>query len=216
MKWLQEQQDLAADTVIDEIDYSIRTAMERDQGTGEWVGLLGFSQGANVAASMLYARQLRVDAEENEDAVGFGGEKWRFAVLIAGRAPLVCLSEFTENDEAFRSVGETPKWMNPDAAIRVGTKLRLPTVHVHGVLDPGLVWHRKLRDEYCDKETASLVEWEGDHRIPFKTADVRDAVDAIFKAAKVLFGSYTLHDHVLIDLQEAGVALIGANGELHA
>ena len=197
MKWLQEHLDLDADTIIAEIEYNLRTVMERDQGTGEWVGLLGFSQGANVAASMLYERQLRMDADKNPNADGFGGEKWRFAVFMAGRAPLIRLSKLTENDEAFRSVAETPKWTDPRVKIPVKTRLRLPTVHVHGLLDPGLVWHRKLRDEYCDEEAASLVEWEGDHRIPYKPADVRPVVDAIFKAAKVLLGLNALHNSVL-------------------
>ena len=200
MKWLQEHLDLEADTVISEIEYSLRTAMERDPGTGEWVGLLGFSQGANVAASMLYERQLRIEAEKDPDAAGFGGEKWRFAIFMAGRAPLVSLSDLTENDEALRSAAETPKWTNPAVKIPLKTRLRLPTVHVHGLLDQGLVWHRKLRDEYCDEKAASLVEWEGDHRIPFKSADVRLVVDATFKAAKVILILNAMHEYVLIDI----------------
>ncbi|RDW56513.1 hypothetical protein BP5796_13154 [Coleophoma crateriformis] len=183
MRWLQTQQNLPADVVIGEIDYNIRTAMQSDQGTGEWVGLLGFSQGANVAASMLYERQQRISVEKNPDAVGFAGEKWRFGVLLAGRAPLVGLSELTENDEALRVAGEVPNW-TADMKTPVGGKLKLPTVHVHGLLDAGLALHRKLKDLYCDEEFASLIEWEGDHRVPFKTADVRRVVDATLLVAK--------------------------------
>ena len=44
------------------------------------------------------------------------------------------------------------------------------------------------------------MEWEGDHRIPFKSADVRLVVDATFKAAKVILILNAMHEYVLIDI----------------
>ena len=45
---------------VDQVSSALTQAMRNDdrQGaTGEWVALLGFSQGAKIAASILYAQQ---------------------------------------------------------------------------------------------------------------------------------------------------------------
>lgn len=61
--------------------------------------------------------------------------------------------------------------------------MRLPTVHVHGLKDPGLDLHRALLDDYCSEE-ATLVEWDGGHRVPIKTKDVLPVVHAILDVAQ--------------------------------
>ena len=38
--------------------------------------------------------------------------------------------------------------------------LRTPTVHVHGMADPGLHLHRRLLEQYCEEGSATLVEWD--------------------------------------------------------
>lgn len=62
--------------------------------------------------------------------------------------------------------------------------LRLPTIHVHGMRNPGLEQHRKLLYEFWDERHARLVEWDGDHRVPIKTKDVTVIVREILSMAK--------------------------------
>ncbi|WEW56500.1 hypothetical protein PRK78_001945 [Emydomyces testavorans] len=146
-----------------DIEKSIRDAMREDDArgaTGEWVGLLGFSQGAKLCASLLCRQQIREDKFGKENA----GSSYRFAVLMNGPAPLVPF-ESTES---------------PDDTL----VLRIPTIHVHALRDPDLRYHQMLRNKYCDEEAARLVEWDGDHRIPLTTKDVRPVVDQILDLAK--------------------------------
>ena len=198
-RWLPTHDAIDADSCVYEIEYAIKRAMDADDksgGTGAWVGLLGFSQGAKLAASMLYERQLCLDrggGEEEEEEMtgggGGGGGKWKFAVVLAGRAPLVALSDKTEGQPWMQSAGGLADGVDLDAIrkeqgdAKLRLQLRLPTVHVHGLQDPGLYLHRRLVDDYCAPGSTTLVEWEGNHRIPLKKADVDRVVEAILKVA---------------------------------
>jgi hypothetical protein len=174
-RWLDSHEEIDPETCRDEIAYALKSGMEVDEGTGEWVGMLGFSQGAKLAASLLYERQLRVDAKEEEE-----GEKWQFAVMLAGRAPLVSLSAKSEGLPWMQSAGGIADGVDLDSINeRPEMRLRLPTVHVHGMKDEGLHLHRKLVEDYCAPGSATLVEWDGPHRIPFKKVDVDRVVEAI-------------------------------------
>ncbi|KAF4965341.1 hypothetical protein FSARC_6856 [Fusarium sarcochroum] len=158
------------------IDAALALAMAADDAkgaTGDWVGLLGFSQGAKVAASILYRQQTcRVT-------------KFKFAVLFAGRGPLVWLMPDLPQPHGLIDAA-TPFTEPPPAWLTLGSEhmLRLPTIHVHGLNDPGLDHHRDLLREYCDPLQATLLEWEGDHRIPIKTRDVEMIVQQIHKVAR--------------------------------
>ncbi|KAH8594183.1 serine hydrolase FSH, partial [Bisporella sp. PMI_857] len=144
---------------IAKIDECITTAMAADDldgARGSWVGLLGFSQGARVAASLLL-REQRLNQSLKKP-----GRRYRFAVLLAGRGPLMDMS-----------VG--------DGSIRLAPKLellQLPTIHVHGLRDPGIEMHRELL-HCCLNSSAKLVEWDGDHRVPITTKDVGTVVAEI-------------------------------------
>ncbi|PWY94537.1 hypothetical protein BO94DRAFT_531501 [Aspergillus sclerotioniger CBS 115572] len=160
------------------IDAALALAMAADDAkgaTGDWVGILGFSQGAKVAASILY-RQQRCP----------GMTSFRFAVLLAGQGPLVWLMPDIPMprglvDAATPFTHPAPAWLTLGSDEHV---LRLPTIHVHGLKDPGLDRHRDLLREYCDPLEATLVEWEGDHRMPIKSRDVEMIVQEIHKVAR--------------------------------
>lgn len=212
LRWLPEHPAVDDDAAIEEVEYAMRTVMEGDEGVGEWVGLLGFSQGAKMAASVLYETQLRseekarakAEASKNEEALdgmyggdvdsdagddeeteGLAGGNWKFAVCLAGRAPLIMLSERrTESKTMVRAGGISEGFDFEGAGVNVD-KLRLPSLHVHGLTDPGLHLHRRLLNDYCVPGTAAVVEWPGDHRIPLKGDDVRPVVQAILELAKV-------------------------------
>ncbi|KAJ5158407.1 uncharacterized protein N7500_008058 [Penicillium coprophilum] len=168
---------LTSRDVATAIDASLALAMAADDAkgaTGDWVGLLGFSQGAKAAASILYRQQM------------CGMTNFRFAILFAGRGPLVWLMPDLPQpqglvDAATPFTHTLSPWhtMSSDEHM-----LRLPTVHVHGVNDPGLEHHRDLLRDYCDPLQATLLEWAGDHRMPIKSRDVEAVAQQILQVSR--------------------------------
>ena len=156
-------------TNFSDIENSLTAAMDADEGTGEWVGLLGFSQGAKLTHSILLENQLRFDADPHAD--GFAGANWKFGIIFAGRAPPYSLSDKTVSNGSFDNPGELPmaRYQTPGYAER----LRAPTLHVHGLKDQGLELHRELMEEFCVPGSATCWEWDGVHRVPHKTGDVK-------------------------------------------
>ncbi|KAH7133931.1 serine hydrolase FSH [Dactylonectria macrodidyma] len=160
---------------IEKIDQSIRQGMDKDDelgATGAWVGLMGFSQGANIAASLLLRQQnqaAKVGAQTGRlQSILPLKTSFCFAVLLAGRAPLLCMEPHLNAHLA----AESP----------VQSLLQLPTVHVHGLKDVGITMHRELL-KCCERESTRVVKWDGDHRVPIKTQDVALLVIAVLDAA---------------------------------
>ncbi|KAL2810517.1 serine hydrolase FSH [Aspergillus granulosus] len=188
-RWLRskpEHPHVEPTSAVDEIDRSLYIAMEDDNavgGTGEWVGILGFSQGARVAASLLFRQQVRTQLlGDSACAIHF-----RFAVLMAGQGPIVSLDPRLPMNEALVDASEIALLGAPSAAClaRGEHVLRLPTIHVHGMLDPGIARHRFLLETYCCPRARRLVQWEGAHRVPIKTNDVAALVFEILDVAKL-------------------------------
>ena len=169
-------------SAIREIESALVKALEEDEGQGEWVGLLGFSQGAALAFSILLENQLRL--ERNPASPGFAGVHWQFGVIMAGRAPPFSLSPHTQLNHYFKSLTQLPQGrtkplrLDPSA-----TKLRTPTLHIHGLRDGGLELHRDLLRQSASPAHSMLVEWEGAHRIPFRSTDVHRITQAIREIA---------------------------------
>ena len=154
--------------VVEKIEKQIEAAMREDDqvgATGGWVGILGFSQGAKLAASILLRQQDQSGAKEQRQSP-WRQSDYRFGVIMAGRAPMMSL--------------------DPDMGIAEMTApclLQVPTIHVHGLQDPGLSFHRVLHCHCCTKESTRLIEWDGNHRLPIKTKDVTPIVTEILDVA---------------------------------
>ncbi|KAL4953388.1 serine hydrolase FSH [Aspergillus filifer] len=162
---------VAAKIVLTSIEQSIKAAMDQDDNagaTGPWAGLLGFSQGAKMAASLLLLQQNDRCSQRR------ARDDYRFAVLFAGRAPMVTLSSSPHDKLSFSGfdVGDYEP------------ALHLPTVHVHGLKDPGLPLHRDLLEYGCKYGSTRLIEWDGGHRVPIRSQDVKAVVDAILDVAQ--------------------------------
>ncbi len=172
-----------------------RAAMDADAGTGEWVGVLGFSQGSKIAASLLWLaeRVRKRDGRKGQDGKAvvlpvMGLVNFQFGVIFAGSAPLTAL----DPDEAAEGVmpphmdspGEVgmlfTDWPESDEGEH---SISTPTLHVHGIKDPGIERHKVMLGKYCRKGSTTLVEWDGDHRLPFKKADVDLVVSKILEVA---------------------------------
>ncbi|KAF1935523.1 hypothetical protein EJ02DRAFT_123912 [Clathrospora elynae] len=193
LRWLPEHPEIDAEICIEEIGYAMQTAMKEDDregGKGEWVGLMGFSQGAKLSASLLLEQQAREDKAKREGTevepslIGIKGVNWRFGILLAGRAPLSNLNPEILKSEALVSAGNLSEGFQFCKEVDGEAMLNKPTLHVHGMADAGLHLHRKLLHEYCDKGNTTLVEWEGAHRIPIKSMDVDRVVEAIYDLAQ--------------------------------
>ncbi|KAL7937296.1 serine hydrolase FSH [Trichoderma chlorosporum] len=185
LRWLPEHPDPGPDEIIKQLDQSLQDAMVMDDirgATGQWVGLLGFSQGAKVSASLLYRQQM----QEEMYGRGNASTNFKFGVLHAGRAPLVCLDPDYEPDAYLPDASHitTVQGFKRPTLDNGGNILRIPTLHVHGTNDPGLELHRQLFEDFCDPESRRLVEWEGNHRMPLKTKDVGMVVREIQELAK--------------------------------
>jgi predicted esterase len=184
LRWLPEHPPVDAEAAVDEIWWQLRDAMEADDrlgATGEWVGLLGFSQGAKLSASLLFEQQVRnemgIEPPEKRP-------RWRFGILLAGRAPLASFLKETNSNKALVTAAELSEGFEFLEAKDDSHILKVPTVHVHGLADPGLHLHQRLLNQYCDPSTTTLVEWDGGHRVPIKTSDVQKVVAATLDVAK--------------------------------
>lgn len=193
LRWLPEHAEIDTESCIEEIGYAIKSAMESDDlggGQGEWVGLMGFSQGAKLAASILLEQQAREQKAQREGSgietgfIGIPDLHWRFGILLAGRAPLSNLNPRVLESPALVQADALSEGFRFCEEVDEDAVLRMPTLHVHGMADAGLHLHRILLHEYCSKESATLVEWEGAHRVPLKSKDVDRVVGAIYDLAQ--------------------------------
>lgn len=166
-----------------------RNAMDADDdagATGDWVGLLGFSQGAKMAASMLWLGGW-LDPRPLPAPMGMD-VRFRFAVLLSASAPIVMLdptgalkSELPRHVDTADTVsmrfGDWPDNNQGEHAIS------LPTLHVHGRQDLLHPKQKKLVELYCKTGTTRVVQWDGGHRLPFKSTDVQMVADKIVEMA---------------------------------
>lgn len=181
--WLPPQHDDADDDATDDVSAASRiraaldAAMAADDAcgaTGQWTALLGFSQGARIVASVLHMQQTTPAS---------GWPVFRFGILLAGRGPLVALDPARGGvprglvgAAAAMAATATTEVHQPCGAVEV---VRIPSIHVHGLLDPGVRFHRRLVAEWFDARSVVLREWEGGHRVPIKTGDVGPLVEEI-------------------------------------
>ncbi|KAE8852219.1 hypothetical protein PTNB73_01235 [Pyrenophora teres f. teres] len=183
LRWSPEDPHRDATSAIERIQCSLLDAMAEDDekgATGEWVGLLGFSQGAKICASLLYMQQF------SRDVFGIDTDwpQFRFAVLLAGRGPLVSLiPDMPVPHGLVPASAVTTTAVEEKLRFPMLDLIRIPTIHYHGLKDPNIQLHRRLLHEYFDKRYVRVQEWEGGHRIPIKTKDVNRLVEEIIDMA---------------------------------
>ncbi|KAI5456606.1 serine hydrolase FSH [Mariannaea sp. PMI_226] len=198
LRWSPEQPEIDGDAAAAEIRHVCQRTMDADAGTGEWVGILGFSQGAKIATSILWTQERLAAAaaaaksaakatdetEQQQQDLNDMKTNFKFGIIMAGRAPIVQLSGRLDTPrhvvDAGRLSSDFSDWPETNEGPHA---ISIPTLHVHGLRDPGLDQHRILSDRYCKSGTVELVEWDGDHRIPIKQYDVEDVVSKILEMA---------------------------------
>ncbi|RMZ77296.1 hypothetical protein DV737_g4458, partial [Chaetothyriales sp. CBS 132003] len=174
-RWLTTHPTIEPADCQAQIWAALEAAMHADSAvlgaTGAWVGVLGFSQGAKLACSLLYEQQLaQLRGERPRTAFQMG-------LVFAGRAPFLALGEQAESFPWMQSAGGVAEGVDLDSIDeRPDLRLSVPTLHVHGLKDEGLDLHRRCVDGYCAPGTWELVEWDGPHRLPIKKGDVERVV----------------------------------------
>ena len=163
--------------------------MEEDDkagGKGEWVGLMGFSQGAKIAASLLWAQQIfGMRAKDGGKKESLLDARFKFGVLMNGRYPIISLSpELPENPYIAQAGRLFPEEFALPPSNTGDHTCFIPTVHVHGLQDPGLQQHREMRNLWFAPRSAKLVQWDGDRRLPIKPADVDEVLAKIYDLAE--------------------------------
>lgn len=194
LRWQVDQPNPGPEAICRDIDHALHDAMAADSAlgaTGNWVAVMGFSQGAKVAASLLLRQRLRAEKlgpDQHADVKCAKDVYFQFGVLLAGRAPLVALHPGLTDSLALADADEltTGAFAQVTGSFLQGNDhlLTLPTLHVHGTRDPGLANHRRLLTDYCQPGTTRVVEWNGDHRVVIQPADVAKVADAIVALAK--------------------------------
>lgn len=188
LRWKIDQPDPGADAICQDIDNALQQTMDNDDAagaTGGWIAVMGFSQGAKLAASLLLRQQLRAQMLGREHA----RSDFKFGVLLAGSAPLVALGTADLTDSlALADANEitTGAFAQITGSFLQGSDhiLHIPTLHVHGRQDPGIANHRRLLNDFCETGTTRLVEWDGDHRVVLQPADVEAVANEIIALSK--------------------------------
>ncbi|KAM3067543.1 hypothetical protein ACMFMG_000139 [Clarireedia jacksonii] len=148
LRWHPEQPKFRHSDVVSAVDGALEYAMSEDDAcgaTGEWVGFLGFSQDAKLAASLLYRQQLR---EQDCRKASLKTTSFRFGILMAGRAPLVWL----ESDL-------------PSIPPGLADASQLTTGKIHAVAQVRLFTSHLLR-------ILTVIELNLGHRVPLTASDV--------------------------------------------
>ncbi|RCI13281.1 hypothetical protein L249_0112 [Ophiocordyceps polyrhachis-furcata BCC 54312] len=188
-----EDQELCAAEATSMIRASIVTAIREDSdlgATGEVIGVLGFSQGARVAASLLHNQQLREERPSSDTTWDI--PIFRFGVLIAGRGRLLWLTPDELMPVGFvaplqlvskplQLLDDRESWEN----CSMQSKVRSSTIHVHGLSDAGLQFHRLLLEWCCLPAKSVVVEWQGGHNVPIKTKDVSRVGEEMLRLAEL-------------------------------
>ncbi|KAG4413302.1 hypothetical protein IFR04_013562 [Cadophora malorum] len=119
-----------------------RALLEIGEYDEPFVGVMGFSQGAGMAASLLLlAQQARNRGETSY------WSSLQFGALFNGTSD--CLEW-----QAHRSSKQYEEDM-----------IRIPTVQVHGLMDPWLNSGRMMLDRFFDRNSVRLIEFNGAHHL---------------------------------------------------
>lgn len=180
--WRAPDENRAHGEALRLIENAVKYAIAEDDAKGadgEWAGVMGFSQGAKVGASILATNQFR-----REQGLGGGLPSWpqfRFGILLAGRGPLNWMDEDeSEMPAGLITTAATSEVEHDDSLfLPMEQQIKTPTLHLHGLLDPGIALHRKMFKRFCHPGHKKLMEWEGDHMVPLKTADVDPLLEEI-------------------------------------
>ncbi len=125
---------------VEVIDGLILQAMEENGGRSSFVGVMGFSQGARLAAGLILRQQLEIRQR------GFSKWGFRFGVVIGGPFPPISL-------------------VDEDWDLDYTVMCQVPTVHAWGRSDQVRQGAKELAD-VCDSPNTFVMDFAGGHHLP--------------------------------------------------
>jgi len=159
----------------------LREAIKADGG--EFVGLLGFSQGGRLTAGLL------ADLQNKEDT---NLPAWKFGVCLCASYPPYSL-------DYARKVAAGEEWKGEsdgNGEIRepeAHELIRIASVHVRGTDDPHLEKGRRLV-KYFDKETLTSMEFKMSHNLPGAAGDTTSEKGDTDKIKDAILRAYGDHE----------------------
>lgn len=136
-----------------------------DGGAGPFVGVIGFSQGARVAAGLLHQAQ-----DRKGDGLITG---LRFVVLMNGSYPP--LRQSSSPSTTFPRLSEhiQREWNDQHEGV-----IHTPSIHVHGSRDSALPLS-KLLAKCFDPSSTTVLEYDNGHHLPVSDDDTKVIADHI-------------------------------------
>ncbi|PBP27624.1 citrinin biosynthesis oxydoreductase CtnB [Diplocarpon rosae] len=127
-------------------------------GEGEWIGVMGFSQGTRVAGGVLLDQQRRREMGLPE---ADGELNFRFGIMcMGGAAPMV-------SDIVHASYSDS--------------LINIPTLHLHGTKDINYQNGKKMWKTHYEANSTTVWDIDYHHAMPWYRADVIKFVDLIRK-----------------------------------
>ncbi|MCJ1406591.1 hypothetical protein MMC19_000657 [Ptychographa xylographoides] len=176
----EEQRTAEGRVVVRRLDAEMKKAREGEDGEENanrgFVGVMGFSQGARAAAGLLMREQRKkekVSAARDDNGEGC----LTFGVMVAGVAPPIGgpgpRREMIQATDGNRDADGDEE------------RIRMPTVHVYGLTDPILKNMPTLLDQCCERRTAKLLEFDGEHHLPRLAEDTEKFAALVMEAWKL-------------------------------
>lgn len=162
-QWISEN-----DGEEEQVRERIEDALLKDNGrAGPFVGVIGFSQGARVAAGLLH---------EAQDRKGDGLKKGlRFGVLINGSYPPLRQSSNRSTTLPQLSEHTQREWKDQHEGV-----IHIPSIHVHGSRDDALPLSKLLAGCF-DPSTATELEYDNGHHLPVSDDDTKVIADHVLR-----------------------------------
>lgn len=147
-------------------------------GQQPFVGVIGFSQGARVAAGLLHQAQVQAQAQDRKG--GEDGDGWlikglRFGVLLNGSYPPLRQSSNPSTTLPRLSEHTQREWNDQHEGV-----IHTPSIHVYGRRDPALP-ASKLLTKCFDPSTATELQFDNGHHLPTSDDDTMVIVDHILR-----------------------------------
>ncbi|KAH9222938.1 serine hydrolase-domain-containing protein [Leptodontidium sp. 2 PMI_412] len=143
---------LGGDDMPDETKKLIADVLARRDKN--FVGIIGFSQGAKLAAGVCLEQQIRASKTADVKRLGL----LKFAVFLNGTSPPLT-SMLTAEEK--------------------GELIRIPSVHVVGLQDPWREESAALFEDSFDKKNSKKIEFDLGHRLPTAEKDTALIVNEI-------------------------------------
>lgn len=139
-----------------------------DERGGPFIGVLGFSQGARVAAGLLLEQQEAWHRQGKFTDIDF-----HFGILLMASCPPLLPSFYTAGPAS----KPTKEEQEAGAEKYAGT-ISIPSIHVYGRQD-AIITSSKLLTKCFDPKTVNIFEFDVDHYLPRGDGDNKQIADAV-------------------------------------